>query len=86
MVTCPECGVTLYSSDTPENVLRNHKSEAHGAGASRMLKCPHCSGDTFLASDGKSLLAAPLPGPVPCAQAPIPFTIHRGAGVTSKIG
>ena len=29
MPQCSICGVVIHSSDTPENVLRNHTMEAH---------------------------------------------------------
>lgn len=28
-IVCPDCGVTLYSSDRPENVIANHRAEQH---------------------------------------------------------
>lgn len=29
MITCPDCGQTIYSSDDPTRVLANHRREAH---------------------------------------------------------
>ena len=31
MIQCPTCGVVIHSSDTPENVLKNHNAEQHPA-------------------------------------------------------
>jgi len=29
MEKCPICGAWIYSSDTPENMIRNHMQEQH---------------------------------------------------------